>query len=74
MLLYTAVTVNGFVLLCGAAFHVRPVILHYPVSVTRPEYSEWYVSAVLLPWGNVTLCGASSHPEGCERSHCQSQC
>jgi hypothetical protein len=47
MLLHTAVTVNGFVL--RDAFHVRPVTFHYPASVTRPEYSEWYVSAVLLP-------------------------
>jgi hypothetical protein len=47
MPLHAAVTVKGFVL--RDDFRVRPVTLHYPVSVTRPEYSEWYVSAVLLP-------------------------
>ena len=35
VLRHTAVTVNGFVL--RDAFHVCPVIFHYPVSVTRPE-------------------------------------
>jgi hypothetical protein len=72
MLLHTAVTVNGFV--WRDDFHVRSVILHNTLLVTRPECSEWYISAVLLPWGNITLCGASNHPEGRERSYYQSQC
>lgn len=72
MFLHTAVIVNSFVL--RDAFHVRSVILHSPLLVTRPECSEWYISAVSPPWGNVRLCGASNHPEGRERSHYHSQC